>query len=220
MDAAKKKTPSASYHHGDLRNALIIAAAELIEESGSEDFAMTDAARRAGVSSAAPYRHFCDRDALLQAVGELGYYDLASALNEISARHEKGSIEAIIALGKYYLGYVVSKKAFFNLMWGERGYQTLLNLEDRQSELRSNGFWLLVNHVEAWLQREGIDDTNAADLALKMWAMSIGTAHMALNYDLKHFVDNIDLDEIVESSTQALLQGVKRPENQAASPKN
>lgn len=209
MEAAKKKTNSTSYHHGDLRNALIIAAAELIEESGSEDFAMIDAARRAGVSNAAPYRHFSDRDDLLQAVGELGYYDLASALNEISDQHEAGSTEAIIALGKYYLGFVVSKKAFFNLMWGERGYQTLLNIEDKQTKLRSNGFWLLVRHVEAWLARENVTDTNPADLALKMWAMSIGTAHMALNYELDHFVEGIDLDEIVESSTLAFLQGIR-----------
>jgi AcrR family transcriptional regulator len=52
-----------TYHHGDLRNTLIIAAAELIEERGSVDFAMIEAARRAGVSSAAPYRHFRDREA-------------------------------------------------------------------------------------------------------------------------------------------------------------
>jgi AcrR family transcriptional regulator len=208
MDAAKKKASATSYHHGDLRNALIVAAAELIEESGSEDFAMIDAARRAGVSNAAPYRHFCDRDALLQAVGELGYHALATALNEISAQHELGSTEAIIALGKYYLRFVVSKKPFFNLMWGERGYQNLLDLEGR-SDLHHNGFWLLVRHVEAWLRRETIADVDPAYLAMKLWAMSIGTAHMALNYDLEHFVEGVDLDEIVESSSMAFLQGAR-----------
>ena len=55
------------YHHGDLRNALIVAADDLIREKGSLDFTMIDAARKAGVSSAAPYRHFKDKDALLQA---------------------------------------------------------------------------------------------------------------------------------------------------------
>ena len=47
-----------SYHHGDLRNALIVAAAELIERDGTLDFTMAEAATRAGVSAAAPYRHF------------------------------------------------------------------------------------------------------------------------------------------------------------------
>jgi AcrR family transcriptional regulator len=62
-----------SYHHGDLHNALIIAAAELIESQQSLHFSMSDAAKRAGVSSAAPYRHFKDKDALLEAVRDLAF---------------------------------------------------------------------------------------------------------------------------------------------------
>ena len=67
------------YHHGNLRDTLIIAAAQLIEENASVDFAMIDAARRAGVSSAAPYRHFKDRDALLEAVCEVAFLALAES---------------------------------------------------------------------------------------------------------------------------------------------
>ena len=121
MENAVKKSDAAAYHHGDLRNALIIAAAELIEESGSDDFAMTDAARRAGVSNAAPYRHFCDRDDLLRAVAELGYFDLSSKMNQVAEQFEVGSTESILEMGKFYLHYVLEKKAFFDLMWGERG---------------------------------------------------------------------------------------------------
>ena len=62
----KPVAQSKPYHHGNLRDALILAAAELIKEQASVEFAMVDAARRAGVSSAAPYRHFKDRDALLE----------------------------------------------------------------------------------------------------------------------------------------------------------
>jgi len=209
MHSANKKTNGDSYHHGDLRNALIIAAAELIEESGSEDFAMIDAARRAGVSNAAPYRHFCDREDLLHAVAELGYYDLASELSEIQSHYEPGSTEAILALGKHYFKRVVSKKAFFNLMWGERGSKALEELDERHAHSRTNGFWALVNQVDAWLQREGVTDADPANIALKMWAMSIGTAHMALNYDLGRYSENIDLDEIIESSTRAFLRSAK-----------
>ena len=61
-----KRAPN--YHHGDLRNTLIVAAAELIEERNSSDFTIIEAARRAGVSSGAPYRHFKDKEALLLSV--------------------------------------------------------------------------------------------------------------------------------------------------------
>ena len=60
-----------NYHHGDLRNALIVAAAELIERDGTLDFSMAEAAASAGVSAAAPYRHFADKEELLRAVREL-----------------------------------------------------------------------------------------------------------------------------------------------------
>ena len=59
---------SRPYHHGNLRNALIIAAAELIERDGTLDFSIAEAAARVGVSAAAPYRHFADKEDLLAAV--------------------------------------------------------------------------------------------------------------------------------------------------------
>ncbi|NQY04519.1 MAG: helix-turn-helix transcriptional regulator, partial [Halieaceae bacterium] len=76
MPKQSTATVPKTYHHGDLRNALIVAAAELISERGSFDFAMVEAARRAGVSNAAPYRHFRDKEALLEAVGQLGFLGL------------------------------------------------------------------------------------------------------------------------------------------------
>ena len=63
------------YHHGDLRNCAIIAAAELIESIGSYDITIAQVARRVGVSSPALYRHFKDKDALLTAVRELAHMD-------------------------------------------------------------------------------------------------------------------------------------------------
>jgi AcrR family transcriptional regulator len=60
-------------HHGDLRNALLVAALELVAEHGPRGFSVAEAARRAGVSSAAPYKHFTDRDALLAALAVQGY---------------------------------------------------------------------------------------------------------------------------------------------------
>ena len=65
------------YHHGNLRNALIIAAAELIERDGTLDFAISEAAAMVGVSAAAPYRHFADKEDLLGAVRHLAFCGLA-----------------------------------------------------------------------------------------------------------------------------------------------
>ena len=78
-------TKGSSYHHGDLRNALIMSAVEVIEERGDPEFSISEAARRAGVSAAAPYRHFRDREALLEAVTELCFIGLGEKAEQARA---------------------------------------------------------------------------------------------------------------------------------------
>jgi len=102
-----------NYHHGDLRNALIVAAAELIERDGTLEFTMAEAATRAGVSSAAPYRHFSDKEELLRAVRQLAILGLGNEAAETVSLHAVGSIEGILAMGHTYLSYARKKRAFF-----------------------------------------------------------------------------------------------------------
>src|ERR1700704_2104624 len=73
-------TFKATYHHGDLRAALVRAAMELLEESGETALSLRAVARCAGVSPAAPYRHYADREALVSAVATVGYRELAERL--------------------------------------------------------------------------------------------------------------------------------------------
>ena len=92
-----------NYHHGDLRNALIVAAAELIERDDTLDFTMAEAAERAGVSAAAPYRHFADKEELLRGVRELAILGLGHAAGETVLEYPHGSLEGILAMGHMYL---------------------------------------------------------------------------------------------------------------------
>src|SRR5215471_5685147 len=70
------------YHHGNLREALLQAALDLIGQKGAAGFTFADAARMAGVSPAAPYRHFRDRDELLSSIAQRGFEQFEAALNE------------------------------------------------------------------------------------------------------------------------------------------
>ena len=72
-----------TYHHGDLANALVKAALELVEQGGAEAVSLRDLTQSLGVSRAAPYRHFEDRDALLAAVAARGFEDLNLSLIHI-----------------------------------------------------------------------------------------------------------------------------------------
>tara|TARA_R110002110_G_scaffold107320_2_gene268479 strand:+ start:50092 stop:50718 length:627 start_codon:yes stop_codon:yes gene_type:complete len=203
----KQKVQPRAYHHGDLRNALIIAAAELIEESGSVDFAMIDAARRAGVSSAAPYRHFRDKAALLDAVLEFAFFALSLEMDAVTRNQERGSIEAIVALGQAYIRFVTGHPQFYDLMWGDRDKRFI---NDVENELRSSGFYLLVATVEAWCQRSGRDGEDALTLSIKLWAMAHGLSGIAMHGHVERFLPQADVYSLLESSTHTFLEGVRR----------
>ncbi len=206
-----RETPAAQqkrYHHGNLRDALILAAAQLIEEHASVDFAMIDAARRAGVSSAAPYRHFKDKDALLEAVSQLAFLGLTEATRNIAKTLPLGSEESIIALGKAYITYVIKHRAFYDLMWGDMG---LRGFEATDMELKTTGFYVLVESVQHWCDAIDLSDYNAQELAVKLWAMAHGLACLAMNQQLDKFLPDVDVLSLLESSTRTFLEGLRRP---------
>src|ERR1700754_3368808 len=91
-------------HHGDLRNALERAALELVAERGAHGFTLAEASRRAGVSVAAPYKHFADKDALLAELARKGYeqqYDRFAA----AMSGETGPVEQLAAFAAAYVQF-------------------------------------------------------------------------------------------------------------------
>ncbi|EAQ97861.1 TetR/AcrR family transcriptional regulator [Congregibacter litoralis] len=204
MTAAAK-----SYHHGDLRNTLILAASQLIEDSGSLNFAMADAARQAGVSTAAPYRHFRDRDALLEAVSQLAFFGLGERVREAIASTRQGSIETIIAIGQAYIQYVIEKAAFYDLMWGDIGARAM----DADSfDQKASGFYMLVDSVEAYVGEQGLRNVDVLDLAVKLWSMVHGMSAISMSGKLPHFHPDADIPEMLDSSTRTFMAGLKQAE--------
>jgi AcrR family transcriptional regulator len=193
-----------NYHHGDLRNAMIVAAAEIIEESGSLGFSMADAARRAGVSTAAPYRHFRDKEALLDAVGQLGFLGLSESARRVRDGERKGSIEAIIAIGRNYIRYVTEKSAFYDLMWGDIGARAF---DAEAFDRKAAGFYVLVETVRDYFDAQDLPDVDTLDLSIKLWAMVHGFSAIAMSGKLPHFHPHADVPAMMESATRSFLLG-------------
>jgi AcrR family transcriptional regulator len=105
-------TKPGSYHHGDLRAAVLAAAIEVISESGPAAVSLRDLARRAGVSHAAPAHHFGDKAGLLTAVAADGFELLADALER--AGSDGGSF---LEVGVAYVGFAVDHRAHFEVMY-------------------------------------------------------------------------------------------------------
>jgi len=199
--------PPKRYHHGNLRDALIMAAAELIEEHASVDFAIVDAARRAGVSNAAPYRHFKDKHALLEAVSELGFLGLTETARNIAEKSHQDSATKIIALGKAYIRFVMRHRAFYDLMWGDMG---LRGIDAADKDMKTSGFYVLVDAVQHWCDDKNLDDYDALELAVKLWATAHGLACLAMNHQLEKFLPEVNVYSLLESSTRTFLEGLRR----------
>src|ERR1700675_2800341 len=106
-----------SYHHGALRDALIRSAREILESEGYEALTLRAAARRAGVSQAAPYNHFADKAALLAAIAALGFKEFAAAMRiEMDAVVEPQA--RLNAAGIAYVAFATSNPGLFKLMLG------------------------------------------------------------------------------------------------------
>lgn len=105
------------YHHGNLREALVSAALDLIREYGPAGFSFAEAARRAGVSPAAPYRHFRDRDALLSEVARQGFERFADMLAKAWNGGRPNPLKAMDELGRAYLAFAREEPAYYAAMF-------------------------------------------------------------------------------------------------------
>jgi AcrR family transcriptional regulator len=107
---------SRPYHHGDLRRALTEAALRIVQRDGLPALSLRAVAREAGVSPAAPYHHFKDKQELMTAVGAEGFGRLGEVMLEVKARAAT-PLEALTALGVAYVCFARENPALYTLMW-------------------------------------------------------------------------------------------------------
>lgn len=107
-----------AYHHGDLRRALLDQALALAAERGPDALTVREAARRAGVTEAAPYRHFRSKEALVAALAEEGFGALLERTRRALARAPRRSRARLTALGVSYLRFAQEHPAHFRVMFG------------------------------------------------------------------------------------------------------
>lgn len=163
--AAPTKGPSRRYHHGDLRNALRKAARDILEEEGVAALSLRAVARKAGVSHAAPYRHFSSHSALLVEIARDGFEELKNALT-VAASAPGLQEDRIAGLGGAYMRFVARQPALTRLMFGPQ-------LPDRES------FPELANACEAVGAEIGAALDDPA-LGLAVWAAIHGLALLIL----------------------------------------
>ncbi|HQH91893.1 MAG TPA: TetR/AcrR family transcriptional regulator [Dermatophilaceae bacterium] len=196
-------TTRSTYHHGDLRAALVAAGLAMLE--AGEPFSLRALARQAGVSPTAPYRHFPDRDALESALAVRGLQDLMVALAPNG--QTPATSEEVAELGVRYVRFALARPALFRLMFGREC--------DDQDDERVRAAAALHDYLATVLGHV-FPDTDADALATAGWSLAHGLAFLHLDGKLANS-DPAAVDARVRAAYAAVLPATTSKPKPAAS---
>jgi AcrR family transcriptional regulator len=206
-DSKDDRAEPRGYHHGNLKEALIRAALELIAQKGPAGFTFAEAARWAGVSPAAPYRHFRDRDELLGNVALRGFEKFEQVLARAWNDGRPDVFVALDRLGKAYLEFARTEPAFYAAMF-EAGIPPTLNPELHAAGDRA--FAVLRGAAEQLCAQlpAGQGRPPALMVALHIWAMAHGIAALFGRGDAARRTLPMSADELLEAEALVYLRGL------------
>ena len=186
-----------TYHHGDLKNALLEATVELVRERGARGFSVSEAARRAGVSLAAPYRHFADRDAMLAAAAQRAFTELESRFTALALEATLADRAAQIAVA--YVAFAREDPARFEVLFAsgidKASHPELL---DRTCRIQTR--------LEAALSPY-VPRAEVVDRAAELWSIAHGVAALTVGGNLHHVVESARIDTVAASAARAWASG-------------
>lgn len=168
--------PKSQYHHGDLARALIDAAIQMIGELGSKALTLRGVAKKVGVSPAAPYRHFADKETLLAAVAEEGYMTLIAYMEKALAASLSSPLEKLVLLGGAYVEFAQEHQAHFRVMFGPE-IENKPQYPDLQ-QATAYAFSLVVMTILEAQNKQEMKQAAAETIALAFWSMIHGFASL------------------------------------------
>lgn len=191
-----------AYHHKDLRNALIDEALTVLASAGSGELTLRELARRLGVTHAAPYAHFADKNALLEAVSNEGFARLADRL-EAAERASGDPGETLLAMGGAYFAFARENPNLYRLMFADAALA-----DDPECELSPGGERAFATLTNA-LARVGVPkDVDARDLSAAVWSLVHGAAMLELDHRMSGKTMR-SADEVLRLGSRLMLAGLR-----------
>lgn len=198
------------YHHGDLRRALLDAALALVEKEGPQGLTLRAAARMAGVSQAAPYRHFKDKEALLAAVAEEGFHALAKKMEAALASAGNDPVARFQATGIAYVEFAAENPSHFRVMFGAE-----IGDKEAYGSLREAGratYAMQLEAIEACRKAGLVPMANMEVLSLAAWSLVHGLSSLIVDERLHHMgYGRKDAGKVARLVTQTLFEGIVPP---------
>ena len=191
----KAAAAAAPYHHGDLRNELVRQGRQFLETAGPGEISLAELARRAGVSDAAPFKHFESKESLLAAIAAQGMQELVDGQIAIAAL-DVSNVERVRAMMLNYVAYGRNNPGIFNLMIGPRIAE--LSRYPELQVIGSRSFQLFLGAIRAFATERGWAPGEVELLTHAAWATQHGLATLVLARRAPHRTSTVEPEEMVQ----------------------
>lgn len=196
------------YHHGDLHNALLQAAEQLLAEQGAASLSLRAVAKQAGVSHAAPYRHFRDKAALLRALAQGGFERLAGAIEVATGNASQNPEQKLVEAGVAYVRQAVERPALTRLMFGG---SVVVEDDAAYRQASTAAFEALLKIIEEGVAAGVFRARDPHELALVAWTSMHGVAMLVTAGLLdRNAFGNGDIDDQVRSIARNVIYGLSK----------
>jgi AcrR family transcriptional regulator len=194
------------YHHGNLKDALVEAARTLVAESGPTGFTLAEAAKRAGVTPAAPYRHFNDRNALLVELARRGFDGFGRHLEEAWGEGKPDPAAALRRMGEAYLSFAKLEPGLYAAMFEN----ARLLARPPLSASSAAALEVLRRAAQAALAHFGAEGCDGRLLAAQIWAASHGVATLVQSGHFTGSAPGEEAKSVLETSVAAFVEKAVR----------
>jgi AcrR family transcriptional regulator len=210
----KSKQARRSYHHGDLKNALVDTALEQIVHHGVRALSLRDVARRTGVSHTACYRHFPSKESLLAAIAEQGFRRLSTSMRAAMLPHAADPVAALQATGVAYVEFGVAYPDHLTIMFSSRiAHANYPGLAEASQE----AYALLTSIVQQGLEERRLRGPGERTVTLAAWSIVHGLAQLIAGGQLQSDdVPPTATRDIVLAVTTLLNEGITTPAARSA----
>jgi AcrR family transcriptional regulator len=190
-----------TYHHGDLKRALTQASLALVKEKGPKGFTLREVARRAGVSAAAPYRHFADKAQLLAAAATQGFVQLHETLSATAAKTTDPT-KQVLVMGRAYVRWAVAHPDYYQVMFGSE-----FDKSDKPDLLTAGAraFGDLLDVIVRCQQADVLPAGDPRVIAGPTWSLLHGIATLTIDGDFHYVGIREDPQKLAERALKALL---------------